>query len=128
MSDKKYCPIKIELKDKFSDNGIISLVILKFEKDVCEIDSWIMSCRVLERGLEKATMKLILNICNKKKIKKIIGKYIRTEKNDLVKDHYEKLRFKKIFSNQKNKADYQLILKDISNSAYNNEIKISKKF
>ena len=80
MSNKKYCPIKIELKDKFSDNGIISLVILKFEKDICEIDSWIMSCRVLERGLEKATMKLLLDICNKKKIKKLLGKYIRTEK------------------------------------------------
>ena len=100
MSNKKYCPIKIELKDKFSDNGIISLVILKFEKDICEIDSWIMSCRVLERGLEKATMKLLLDICNKKKIKKLLGKYIRTEKNDLVKDHYEKLKFRKIYKDK----------------------------
>ena len=127
MSNKKYCPIKIELKDKFSDNGIISLVILKFEKDICEIDSWIMSCRVLERGLEKATMKLLLDICNKKKIKKLLGKYIRTEKNDLVKDHYEKLKFRKIYKD-KNNTDYQLILKDINDSTYNNEIKIYKKF
>lgn len=127
ISHKNYFPIMVELKDNFGDNGIISLIILNFNKKYCEIDTWIMSCRVLERGLEKAIMKIILDVCKKKSIQKIVGKYIQTEKNDLVKYHYDKLNFKKIEQNKSDYITYELILKNIQQKSYNSEIKILNK-
>ena len=73
-----------------------------------------MSCRVLSRGLEKKCMQEIIEVCKKRKIKKIIGMYIKTEKNSLVKDHYDKLNFK-IVDEKKDFKNYELNLSKIKN-------------
>jgi FkbH-like protein len=88
------------LKDRFGDNGLISLIILEIQKTQLVIDTWVMSCRVLSRGMEDFVHNEILRLCQLHKCQRIVGKYIPTKKNKLVSSLYEKLGYKKEPSNQ----------------------------
>jgi FkbH-like protein len=82
------------LKDKFGDYGLISAVILKKQAaQTLFIDTWIMSCRVLKRGMELFTLDTIIEYAYENGFTKIVGEYLPTAKNNLVKDHYAKLGF-----------------------------------
>ncbi|TWJ01710.1 HAD superfamily phosphatase (TIGR01681 family)/FkbH-like protein [Mucilaginibacter frigoritolerans] len=82
------------LEDKFGDNGLISIVILKKEtNDTVFIDTWLMSCRVLKRGMESFVMNTIVEAAKKNGFKHIKGEYIPTAKNAMVKNHYADLGF-----------------------------------
>lgn len=106
-SSSKYRCIYIELKDKFSNYGIIACVILKKIGTDCFIDSWVMSCRVLRRDVEKYTFNTILKYSLEMKCNRIIGEYIPTRKNQLVKDLFTNLDFDKISDKIKDKEQYQ---------------------
>ena len=82
------------LADKFGDHGLISVVILE-QKSAKElfIDTWIMSCRVLKRGVEQFVLAQLINWAKANNFELITGQYIPTPKNALVKDHYEELGF-----------------------------------
>ena len=91
-SDRHY-GLSFTLEDKFGDNGLISLIILeKKDKDLF-IDTWIMSCRVLKRGMEKFVCNEVLRYAKDNGFERILGEYIPTAKNGLVKDHYKDLGF-----------------------------------
>jgi FkbH-like protein len=82
------------LEDKFGDNGLICVIILKKENEhTLFIDTWFMSCRVLKRGMEHFVLNQIINTASKNNFKTIIGEYIATAKNGIVKDHYRNLGF-----------------------------------
>ena len=83
-----------KLKDKFGDNGLISIIIGKQVRDVMEIPLWIMSCRVLKRDMEIAMLNELVDLAKKRGIKKLRGTYIPSKKNSMVKDHYKNLGFK----------------------------------
>jgi len=83
------------LEDKFGDNGLICVVILKkVDAETLFIDTWFMSCRVLKRGMEDFTLNTIVEVAKSKGYKKLEGEYIPTPKNDMVKNHYSNLGFK----------------------------------
>lgn len=88
-----YKLLAVSLNDKFSDYGIVSCVILKKEEQYCFIESWVMSCRVLKRGLEWFTFNHILECANNMECTYIIGEYIPTTKNSLVKNLFNDLNF-----------------------------------
>ncbi|WP_440694026.1 HAD-IIIC family phosphatase [Candidatus Pelagibacter sp. HIMB1695] len=93
MQSGTYSTFQIRLEDIFGDNGLISLIICKKVDDIWEIDTWIMSCRVLGRKVEEFSLNHLRKVANLKNIKKIKGIYRNSGKNDLVKDHYKKLGF-----------------------------------
>ena len=57
------------------------------------IDTWIMSCRVLKRGMEEFTMNQMVKHAGIAGIERIIGEYIPTPKNAMVKDLYSQMGF-----------------------------------
>ena len=82
------------LSDKHGDHGLICAVILeKKENRSLFIDTWIMSCRVLKRGMEEFVMNELMNFAKKNEYQSIIGEYLPTAKNGLVKDHFKHLGF-----------------------------------
>lgn len=87
--------IKIELEDKFSKYGIISCIILKKKDGACFIDTWVMSCRVLKRGVEDVAFKSILKVAREWGCSKVIGEYIPSRKNKMVENMYTELGFVK---------------------------------
>lgn len=90
----KYKTFSFTLEDKFGDNGLICVVILELtDTKTAFVDTWFMSCRVLKRGMENFTLNTIVNWCCEKGVKTIIGEYIPTLKNGMVKEHYSNLGF-----------------------------------
>jgi FkbH-like protein len=82
------------LEDRFGDNGIICVVILKKEADEgLFIDTWLMSCRVLKRGMEDFTLNTLVGFAREKGFRSLRGEYLPTAKNGLVRDHYLSLGF-----------------------------------
>lgn len=92
--DQNYILLYGKLKDKFGDNGLISIIIGKQVGDVLEIPLWIMSCRVLKRDMEIAMLNELVDLAKKRGKKKLRGTYIPSKKNSMVKDHYKNLGFK----------------------------------
>ena len=89
-----YYTFSFTLEDKFGDNGLICVVILKQEgQHVLFIDTWLMSCRVLKRGMENYVLNTIVDLAKRNGFTTLKGEYIPTAKNEMVKDHYLNLGF-----------------------------------
>ena len=85
------------LKDKFGDHGLISVVVLeKQPEDTLFISEWLMSCRVLKRGMEEFIVDKILSVAAQQGFRRVVGEYIPTPKNAMVKDLYEQLGFSRL--------------------------------
>jgi len=110
-SNDDYFTRQIRLKDSLGDNGMVSVVICKKNEDNWEIDTWLMSCRVLGRQVEDAVLQDIVKNAQANGVNKIIGCYSPTAKNIIVKDHYKKLGFNKKHENE-NGEYWELIVKD----------------
>lgn len=95
MRDESYRCLSVKLKDTFSEYGIISCVVLKIVDKECFIDTWVMSCRVLKRGVERMMFKKILETAEQAGCTHIKAEYIRTNKNAMVSDFYDRLGFRK---------------------------------
>jgi FkbH-like protein len=93
IESEGYTTLSFTLEDKFGDNGLIAAVILEEKNDTLLIDTWIMSCRVLKRGMEQFIINEIVKIAQAKGINKLVGEYLPTQKNLIVKDLYESLGF-----------------------------------
>ncbi len=91
-----YFTLSFTLEDKFGDNGLISMIILKKHNSSLFIDTWIMSCRVLKRSMENFVLNQIVNYALELGYNELIGEYIPTAKNSMVKEHYQKLGFKRL--------------------------------
>jgi len=88
------------LEDKFGDNGMICVIILKKEDEkTLFIDTWFMSCRVLKRGMENFVLNTITNFTKEKGYNYLKGEYIETAKNEMVKNHYFQLGFEQSGNN-----------------------------
>lgn len=83
------------LTDKFGDNGIVSVVIGKRDGDVLRLDLWLMSCRVLKRGMEFAMLNTLVARCSELGVREIFGYYFPTRKNAMVKDLFAEFGFTK---------------------------------
>ncbi len=81
------------LSDKFGDNGLVSVLIGQVTNDTLEINLWLMSCRVLNREMELAMFDALVEQCQARGIRRIIGIYIPSKKNSVVADHFLKLGF-----------------------------------
>ena len=96
IESDKHFGFTFDLKDKFGEHGLICVLVLKqISDETLFIETWLMSCRVLKRGMEKFTLNYIANFGKKYNYKFIVGEYIKTQKNNLVKNHYSDLGFEK---------------------------------
>ena len=111
-NDDNYIKLYGKLIDRFGDNGLVSVLIGHIIRDTCEMDLWIMSCRVLKRDLEFAMMDELVKKCKEKGVKKIIGHYYPTAKNNMVKDFYSIQGFSKISEDEKGNTDWLFEIDD----------------
>jgi FkbH-like protein len=94
IDDPRAFGLQLRLTDRFGDNGIIAIVIGRMEHaEQLVIDTWLMSCRVLGRQVEPTTLNLVAAAAKRLGARRLLGDYIPTAKNGMVKDHYPKLGF-----------------------------------
>ncbi len=95
--EKEHLTLYFTLKDKFGDYGLISVVVLdKQPENTLFISEWLMSCRVLKRGMEEFILDEIIRTAEENGFKKVIGEYIRTPKNNMVSELYKKMGFHEV--------------------------------
>jgi FkbH-like protein len=96
MEDREhFYPFTISVQDRFGDFGLINVVILRLhpaESEV-EIDAFLMSCRVLQRGVEQLAMNKIFDFARQHGYESVAGQYIPTAKNMMVKSFFEQFGF-----------------------------------
>jgi predicted enzyme involved in methoxymalonyl-ACP biosynthesis len=90
---------------------MISVVICRLaEPAVWEIDTWLMSCRVLGRKVEHMVLREILEHARAAGVEKLLGVYKPTDRNKLVLDHYARLGFTKITEEETVLTRWELIV------------------
>ncbi|SHL50061.1 HAD-superfamily phosphatase, subfamily IIIC/FkbH-like domain-containing protein [Bradyrhizobium lablabi] len=92
-SNPEIFTLQARLEDIFGDNGMISAVICRQSGRSWEVDTWIMSCRVLGRRVEETILQYLVEQARMRGMTEITGRYIPTAKNGLVRDHFERLGF-----------------------------------
>ena len=115
INSPSYLSFYGRLTDKFGDNGLVSVVSGSICDQTVSIDLWVMSCRVVKRGLEYAMFDQFVASSIKLDIENIVGVYIETNRNGLVGDLYARLGFK-----QTSKSEW--LLTDIRNFTNTNAI------
>ena len=118
----QYIKLYAKLKDKYGDNGLISIIIARLDSNCCHIDLWLMSCRVIKRNVEYAMIDEVVSKCLQLNITNIIGYYYRSQKNNIVSDLYQMLGFE-LKENHKGLSIWSLNIKDYKNK--NQIIKIA---
>ena len=108
----------IRFSDKFSNYGIISSIILRKYREVLFIDTLVMSCRALKRGLENLIYNLLIETAKKFNFPNLAGEYIETSKNHIVKELLPELGFL-----EDSKNEY---LKNYEGQAYFLPVKFAK--
>ena len=95
--DRHYITLYYTLRDKFGDHGLVSVVILeKIANDELFVDTWLMSCRVLKRGMEEFVINHMVQTAFDYGFKTISSEYLSTTKNQMVKDIYETMGFSRM--------------------------------
>lgn len=114
-SDNAYITLYGKLEDKFGDNGVVAVTIGHLIENICYIDLWIMSCRILKRDMEYAMMDAFVKLCCKRNVKKVIGYYYPTAKNKMVKEFYGLQGFKKLSEDENGNSVWELFVANYVN-------------
>jgi FkbH-like protein len=123
INSDNFTVFSFELKDRFGDFGLTGMSIVEqVNQDLC-IDTFLLSCRVLGRGVENAFLKFILTFAKNKGFTFVNAIYIPTLKNEQVKNFYETEGFTLIEENNKEKK-YSFDLSNFNNT-HSKHIEIS---
>ena len=99
-SDPNYVTLYYTLRDKFGDHGLVGVIIMKKKnEEELFIDTWLMSCRVLKRGMEEYIVNCFMREAKNRGYQRVYGEYIPTPKNAMVKDIYKTMGFEEISEN-----------------------------
>jgi FkbH-like protein len=93
MSDPKVIALTASLEDRFGDHGLISIVVAKPDGAILRVSDWLMSCRVLGRGVEQYLMNHLFTLARERGLEAIEGEYLPTAKNGLVKSFWSDFGF-----------------------------------
>ncbi|HAZ10353.1 MAG TPA: hypothetical protein DCY56_04530 [Candidatus Omnitrophica bacterium] len=111
MEDKKYKIFDFNVKDKFGDYGITGLciVLVDYSNRRAEIDTFLMSCRVIGRKIDFSFSDYIIEHLKELDVELLEAKYIKSLKNEQVFNFYERIGFELINGNESEKS-YRLKL------------------
>jgi len=97
MQDEDGCyPFSITVRDRFGDFGLVNVVILRRHGATLEIDCFVMSCRVLSRGVEQLAMNKVFREARRLGCERVVGRYIETAKNGMVKNFFDRFGFDRL--------------------------------
>ena len=113
LKSDDYVTLYGRLSDKFGDNGLVSCIIGNINELEMDIVLWIMSCRVLKRGLELSMFDELVNVCKSRGIKRITGWYYKTLKNNMVEDFYKTIGFSNVMQLENGDSCWEFIIPEI---------------
>ena len=95
LDDRRAITLQLRLLDRFGDNGIIAVIIGRLDGAArsVRIETWLMSCRVLGRQVEQASLNVLAEAARALGAETLVGDYLPSGRNGMVEDHYAKLGF-----------------------------------
>lgn len=93
MEDPNHVHLYLKLRDRFTDHGLVALIVGKKVEDVLDIDSFLMSCRVIGRTIERELLKRLCESADRAGCSRLRGTYIPTAKNQVVATLYGDVGF-----------------------------------
>ena len=124
QASEEYICLYGKLEDKFGDNGVVSVVSGRIEKNELHMVLWLMSCRVLKRGMEDAMLDALAVAAVEKGIERIIGYYYPSPKNGMVKEFYRRMGFTFLSGDDAGNTVWELNLCDYKPKAPPIEIRV----
>ena len=106
--DKDYLCLCGKLTDAFGDNGIVTVVAGQTEGQALHLRLWLMSCRVLKRGMEDAMMNTVVAEAAARGVREVYGYYYPTAKNGMVRDFYAGFGFEKVSEDENGNTVWKL--------------------
>jgi FkbH-like protein len=101
------------LKDKFGDSGLVGVCILKYDFPIMNIDSFLLSCRVLGKKVEEVFLNQVILLAKKNRCERIIAKYIPTKKNIQTENFYSSNGFDSVKTPDKSKEKkYEFLVRN----------------
>jgi predicted enzyme involved in methoxymalonyl-ACP biosynthesis len=112
----EYVALYGKLRDRFGDNGLVTVLLARRAGDELHIESWLMSCRVLKRSLEVSMFDALHAIARRSGIATIVGYYLPSSKNGMVEEHYATLGFEPSGVDAEGATVWRLRVSDVSRS------------
>lgn len=108
--------ITVHMADKYGDQGLVAVVILRYKGKRADIDTFLMSCRVMGRNAENEIMAQIKKLFQEKGIETVRAVYIKSAKNAPVRDLFETLNFTLLSNENDNLKKYEIKVASIPDS------------
>ena len=89
----------LRVKDRYADNGLVAVAITSLEGDVCEIDTFLMSCRVIGRTVETALLAALAGDARERGAGLLQGWFLPTKKNAPAAAFYREHGFEAVETN-----------------------------
>jgi FkbH-like protein len=115
LADPNHSVLAWRVSDRFGDYGLVGVAILEHEGESSEIETLLMSCRVLGRGVEKSVFAAVSDLVSRRGTKQLVGSYFKTNKNQLVAGLYADYGFEQI-------SPERWVLDDMAKSKWPEEI------
>jgi FkbH-like protein len=110
--------LQVRLSDIFADNGMIGVIICRSKSyAIWEIDTWLMSCRVLGRGVERMVLREVIAHAKREAVRTLVGVYRPTDRNKMVEGHYEKLGFSQTLTDEDGTTMWELAVDEANVAA-----------
>jgi FkbH-like protein len=110
MADPEMITMYVKLSDRLADHGLVAVVIGSISGHVLEIDTWVMSCRVIGRTLERTILAHLIETARGRELRMIRGIYVPTERNRMVSRLYPELGFEPEASGPDGTTSWTLVI------------------
>jgi len=110
QSDPLWTVCTVAVRDKFGDNGIVGVILAVERGDALEIDTLLLSCRVIGRTVETAMLACLCDVARRRGCSKIVGSILPTDKNAPVRDLFRRHGFQDRGSNATSAGAWELAL------------------
>jgi len=102
ISDPSWSLMCLKVTDRFGEYGLTGVAIVKYGTEAAQVDTLLLSCRVLGRGVEAALISVLADHAADRGYARLVGEYVPTAKNALCKDFYAERGFSPIVANHSN--------------------------
>ena len=87
-ADPDWRVYSMRVLDRFGDNGLVGVAIVRFREQICEIDTFLLSCRVIGRTVETALLSALAEQAGAEDVQTLVGWFLPTKKNAPAKEFY----------------------------------------
>ncbi len=83
----------VRVRDRFGDNGLVGAILMRLTDDACELDTFVLSCRVLGRTVESAVAAALADRARALGKRRVVGRFYPTERNAMAGEFFDRHGF-----------------------------------